>query len=63
MTPYNDGIERCPKCQSLFIQYDEVKDELYCLEKQCNNRWSSDIDDFYNIKNPYLRNSIKRIPA
>lgn len=55
-------IERCPDCQSIFIQYDQNTDECYCLEKNCNRRWKEDLD-FYNIKNPYLRISIKHIPA
>lgn len=59
---FNDGIERCPQCGGLFIQYDEDNDQLYCLEKSCSFRWAEDLD-FYNIRNPYLRNSIKNIPA
>jgi hypothetical protein len=55
-----ERIERCPMCRSLFIQYDENTDECYCLVKSCNHRWKMDID-FLNIKNPYLRNSIKHI--
>lgn len=55
-------IEVCPKCKSRFIQYDEGNDECYCLEKDCNYRWKADLD-FDDIKNPYLRASIKHIPA
>ncbi len=55
-------IEHCPNCNSIFIQYDETNDECYCLEKDCNHRWKEDLD-FHNIKNPYLRTSIKHIPA
>jgi len=54
--------ENCPKCQSLFIQYDQNTNECYCLEKGCGHRWDADFD-FNNIKNPYLRTSIKHIPA
>lgn len=57
-----DDVERCEKCKSIFIQYDENNEECYCLEKNCNHRWKVELD-FYNIKNPYLRTSIKRIPA
>lgn len=55
-------MERCPKCKSIYIQYDEYSDECYCLNKECGHRWEADFD-FHNIKNPYLRTSIKRIPA
>jgi len=59
---YKKEFEICPKCKSIFIQYDENNDECYCLEKHCNHRWKEDLD-FNNIKNPYLRTSIKHIPA
>jgi hypothetical protein len=51
------NLESCPKCKSIFIQYDENSDECYCLMKECNHNWSVDLD-FSNIKNPYLRASI-----
>lgn len=54
--------ERCPQCNSIYIQYDENNDECYCLNKECNHRWPANLD-FHDIKNPYLRTSIKRIPA
>ncbi len=60
---HKDEIERCPECQSIFIQYDENTEECYCLEKACSHRWKMIELDFYNIKNPYLRTSIKHIPA
>ncbi len=60
---YKDqDIERCPHCHRIYIQYDETKDECYCLSKDCGHRWKVDLD-FENIKNPYLRASIKRMPA
>jgi hypothetical protein len=59
---HKEDVERCPKCKSIYIQYDEYSDECYCLNKECGNRWEADLD-FHNIKNPYLRTSIKRIPA
>lgn len=49
--------EYCPKCKSLFIQYDKCRDECYCLVKNCNHRWVFNYD-FCNIKNSYLRISI-----
>lgn len=55
-------MERCPQCNSIYIQYDENNDECYCLNKECNHRWPANLD-FHDIKNPYLRTSIKRIPA
>lgn len=58
-------MEVCPNCESIFIQYDESNDECYCLEKDCNYKWKEEIDfnNINNIKNPYLRTSIKHIPA
>lgn len=56
-------IERCPDCGSIYIQYNESSDECYCLIKSCGKRWRYEDFDFHNIINPYLRNSIKRIPA
>lgn len=56
-------LEICPSCKSILIQYDERRDQCYCLE--CNNRWEEDID-FHNIdsiKNDHLRISIRRIVA
>lgn len=57
-----EEMEFCPRCNSIYIQYDENNDECYCLNRKCNNRWSAYLD-FNNIRNPYLRTSIKRIPA
>lgn len=56
-------LEICPICKSIFIQYDERRDQCYCLE--CKNRWEEDIDfdNINNIKNDYLRISIRRIVA
>jgi len=53
-------IEKCPNCGSPFIQYDEITNECYCLEKNCNHRWLQKLN-FDNINNPYLRTSIKRM--
>jgi hypothetical protein len=56
-------METCPNCSSLFIQYDEINDQCYCLA--CNHRWEEDVDfdEVNNIKNDYLRISIRRIIA
>ena len=55
-------VEHCPECGSFFIQYNENTNQCYCLEKKCNYIWEEDLD-FKNIKNSYLRLSIKNIPA
>ncbi len=56
-------LENCPKCGSIFIQYDEAQDQCYCLE--CNSRWEEDLDfnNISSIKNDYLRISIRRVVA
>jgi len=62
---YRNGIECCPHCRSIYIQYNEDSDECYCLIRECGHRWKEDIDfsKIQSIKNPYLRTSIKHIPA
>jgi len=62
---YRAGIECCPICKSIYIQYDESYDQCYCLVRECGHRWEEDIDfdNLHQIRNPYLRTSIKRIPA
>ena len=50
-------MERCPQCESQFIQYNNVTGELYCLEKDCNHRWQQKLN-YDKIKNDYLRTSI-----
>lgn len=52
-----EEVEACPECKSVFIQYDKITNECYCLEKNCNHRWKFNFD-FNNIKNDYLRISI-----
>lgn len=52
-------MEKCPKCKSRFIQYDNITKECYCLQKDCNYRWK-EILNFNNIENMYLRVSIKK---
>ncbi len=50
--------EKCPRCGSIFIQYDTIMKECYCLVRKCGHRWSYEIKDKWNIKNKYLRASI-----
>lgn len=52
-------IEICPKCDSIFIQYNETTQECYCLEKKCNHRWKR--ESLKNIKNSFLKLSVGRI--
>ena len=52
-------MERCPKCNSVFIQADRITKECYCLEKVCSYRWFEKLpEDTCRIINPYLRISI-----
>lgn len=52
-------MEKCPKCNSIFIQCDRITKEGYCLVKNCGYRWAIKLPkDIYNIKNMYLRLSI-----
>ena len=52
-----NDVERCPKCGSIYIQYDRITGKCYCLIKSCNHRWEQELD-FDNIKNAYLRATI-----
>jgi len=47
--------ERCPKCESQFIQYNKIMKQCYCLEKSCSHRWDYEIKDPKKIVNAYLR--------
>lgn len=55
----NQDIEKCPKCESIFIQQDRITKKLYCLERNCNYRWDEDFKDIEKIKNMYLRASMR----
>jgi len=50
-------MERCPICNSTFIQYNNMTAELYCLEKSCNHKWQEELI-YDEIENVYLRTSI-----
>jgi len=51
-------MERCPKCNSIYIQYDKFTEECYCLEKSCLHRWKMELNPDI-IQNDYLRISIE----
>jgi len=53
------NIELCPKCGSVYIQYDRISDKFYCLVRSCGHRWEDKNIDLKNIVNIYLRASIK----
>jgi len=54
-----EDIEKCPKCNSIFIQAERITKECYCLEKACSYRWTIKLPkDTSEIINPYLRASI-----
>ena len=47
-------MEKCPRCGSIFIQFNNFTDECYCLVKDCRNHWKQSlIRD--KIENNYLR--------
>lgn len=52
-------MEKCPKCGSIYIQFDKYSDECYCLIKNCNHRWKQLLirDE---IENDYLRLSMHK---
>ena len=50
-------IEKCPKCDSIFIQYNNATGQCYCLEKICQHKWYQKLD-YDSIENNYLRCSI-----
>lgn len=47
-------MEKCPKCNTLYIEYDKKTSEIFCLE--CKHRWKMNLD-YDKIKNPILRKS------
>lgn len=49
-------MEKCLKCGSIFIQYDNITEELYCLIRECMYRWKQKLRE--PIENIYLRTSI-----
>lgn len=51
-------MERCPKCHSIYIQYDGIRDEFYCLINSCLNRWDDGSRDIDSIQNVYLKSSM-----
>ena len=50
-------MERCPKCDSIFIQVNNITDECYCLVKKCHYHWFQRLIRS-NIENIYLRTSM-----
>jgi hypothetical protein len=53
--------EKCPKCGSVFIEWNSFCRCWYCLERKCHHKWTvwPEGPKTYNeIKNPYLRLSL-----
>jgi hypothetical protein len=50
-------METCPKCDSIFIQVNNISEECYCLVKSCGHRWRQSLIR-NQIKNNYLRISM-----
>jgi len=50
----SNKIEKCPKCNSVFIQFDNITEECYCLVRDCEYRWKTGNLVFENM---YLRTS------
>ena len=52
-------MEKCPRCGSVYIQYEEANDTFHCLVKSCGARWVDSGIDLKHVNNIYLRASIK----
>jgi len=50
-------MESCPKCDSIFIQVDNISDNCYCLVKKCHHRWFQKLIR-KDVENIYLRTSM-----
>lgn len=54
-------MEVCPKCESIFIQWDALHDCFSCLERNCQNKWTDWPEGpkkYDEIENKHLRLSI-----
>ena len=49
--------ETCPKCGSIFIQFDNIFDQCYCLVKSCGHRWFQHLIR-NELANDYLRTTM-----
>ncbi len=47
-------MERCPKCQSIFIEWDGYNECFICLQKDCMHTWK-EMELNEPIENVYLR--------
>ena len=50
-------MEACPKCRSVYIQFDNHTNECYCLVKDCGHRWKQSLIR-NKVVNMYLRNTM-----
>jgi len=53
-------LDVCPKCGSIFIQYDKAHSSAYCLIKSCFYRWSMERKTAQQSRNLYLRTTAGR---
>jgi hypothetical protein len=50
-------MDVCPKCGSIFIEYDKHHLSAYCLVKACFHRWKMDRKTAQQSSNVYLRST------
>ncbi|MEK7624411.1 MAG: hypothetical protein AAB404_01645 [Patescibacteria group bacterium] len=48
--------ERCPKCESFFIQWDSGNKRFHCLQRNCLHAWLMPIRE--PVENIYLRTTL-----
>jgi hypothetical protein len=54
-------LEACPRCQSIFIEWDGETDQYSCLERKCQNTWGQ-LDNgprtYDEVRNSFLKASL-----
>lgn len=53
--------EKCPKCRSIFIEWDGFHSCFRCLEQDCQHKWTvwpEGPKKYDEIKNEYLKASL-----
>jgi len=50
-------METCPKCNSIFIEYDKFHLQAHCLVYACLHRWDMDREIARKSSNVYLKST------
>jgi len=60
MAKEKEQYDKCPKCGSIFIEYNPCREEIHCLVKKCHYREHVDYSKIKDMKidNIYLRTTI-----